>query len=278
NALSLSGSPPNAREPAAPLGLEARVVSPLGAGADRFYDDNTWVALAACAEHRRTGDPRLLWLARRLAAFVRTGWSETESWAHPGGIRWKEPSSNRSRNTCVNAPAAELSCELFALTGDPGHLEWAIRGYQWVRSALATSQGLYADQIAPDGTLTSTIWSYNQGTMIGAGVLLAGATGEERYLEDAERTARASSARYGNGGELDAQLPAFNAIYFRNLFLLDALRPDPNYRELARGWTDRVAASQLDRHGLVRSTESVLGATAAFVEVEALLAGAPPGP
>ena len=44
--------------------------------------------------------------------------------------------------------------------------------YQWTVNCLRTAGGLYNDHINADGSVNSTIWSYNQGVMVGAGVLL----------------------------------------------------------------------------------------------------------
>ena len=207
-------------------GFESVVTPPLGSGGDRYYDDNAWLGLALVRHHELTGDPVLLRLAERVFPFVVSGWSTEASWEIPGGIRWKEPASNRSRNTCVNGPAAELAARLHEKTGDSAHLEWALRTYEWTRRALQGPDCLYADRIAPDGTRTSTIWSYNQGSTIGAGVLLARQTTASSFLDQAEETATAYLAGL-DVPALITQDPAFNAVLFRNLLALDEVRPDP---------------------------------------------------
>ncbi len=118
-------------------GFESVVTPPLGSGGDRYYDDNAWLGLALVRHHELTGDPVLLRLAERVFPFVVSGWSTEASWEIPGGIRWKEPASNRSRNTCVNGPAAELAARLHEKTGDSAHLEWALRTYEWTRTSPA---------------------------------------------------------------------------------------------------------------------------------------------
>ena len=55
------------------------------------------------------------------------------------------------------------------------------------------------------------IWSYNQGVMVGAGVLLYKLTGTSTYLSQAEQTASAAVAYFGTGPTLINQGPAFNA-------------------------------------------------------------------
>jgi predicted alpha-1,6-mannanase (GH76 family) len=181
------------------VGFECSVVPPLGGGGDVFFDDNTWLALALICHYDIRQDDSPLSLAGRLFEFVTSGWSSEDSWSHPGGIRWKQPLSNTSRNTCSNGPVVELGALLYERTGDAGPLEWSIRIYDWVRSTLLGPDELYVDQIAPDGTLLNDIWSYNQGTMIGAGVLLHRVTGESGYLTHATATASASVSRFIGG-------------------------------------------------------------------------------
>ncbi|HUY99012.1 MAG TPA: glycoside hydrolase family 76 protein, partial [Thermomicrobiaceae bacterium] len=84
---------------------------------------------------------------------------------------------------------------------------------------LLAPNGLYWDHIDIAGEVERTQWSYNQGTMIDAAVLLARATGEPGYREQAERTARAAIALYAGGDRLATQGPAFNAIFLKNLLL-----------------------------------------------------------
>jgi predicted alpha-1,6-mannanase (GH76 family) len=254
------------------------VVPPLGAGGDVYYDDNAWVGLAALAQHERTGEPAALRLAAGLLEATTAGWSTERRWAHPGGIRWKPSPATSSRNTCANAPVAELAIGLHRHTGDPAQLEWAHRLYDWVRSALLRPDDLYADRIAPDGRVEPTPWSYNQGTMIGAGVLLHEATGDPAFLEHADATAGAALGRF-DGPALLGQGPAFNAIYFRNLWLLDRHRPDRRIGRSAAAYAEEMWRHHRSlRTGLFTGAGSPLNRSAPMAAVFALLAGAPPGP
>ena len=258
-------------------GFESVVTAPLGSGGDRYYDDHAWLGLALVRHHELAGDPALLGLAARVFSFAASGWSAEATWEVPGGIRWKEPSTNRSRNTCANGPTAALAAKLHERTGDESYLEWATRIYDWTRRALLGTDALYMDRIAPDGTRTPTIWSYNQGSMIGSGVLLGRQTGEARYVDQAVETADA----YVGGTtvpDLVAQDPAFNAVLFRNLFVLDRARPDPRYNALASDYGARMWDTGRIRRGLFAGKGSPLNNAAAMMQIYALLAGAEPHP
>jgi hypothetical protein len=262
----------------APIGFDSSVVRLLGHRNDRYYDDNAWVGLAALRHYDLTGEPHVLRLAHRLFEFAVSGWSTEAGWAVPGGIRWKEARTNQSRNTCSNAPVAELGAAIYQRTGDDEALAWALRIYHWVRSALLVDD-LYLDRIAPDGQVESTIWSYNQGTMIGAGVLLAELTGDRRrYLGQAVATASAAQAQFSLATLL-AQGAAFSAVYFRNLLLLDRGAPDPAYRAAAEAYGDAMWDQvRVPSTGLFTRGRSFLNETAPMIEVYALIAGAEPHP
>jgi hypothetical protein len=258
-------------------GFESVVTAPLGSGGDRFYDDNAWLGLALVRHYELTADTALLQLAQRVFAFVVSGWSIDGTWHVPGGIRWKEPTSNRSRNTCVNGPAAELGARLYEKTRDESYLEWARRIYNWTREALLRPDGLYVDQIAPDGTLNQTIWSYNHGSMIGAGVLLAQQTGDSSFAELSVETA-ASYFESRGVHELLTQDPAFNAVFFRNLLILDTVRPDSQYVGLMADYADAMWTNRRLRHGLFAGNGSPLNNAAAMLQIFSLMAGAQPFP
>jgi hypothetical protein len=264
-------------EAAGDAGFESVVTAPLGGGGDRYYDDNTWLGLALVRHHEMTGDPALLRLAARVFAFVVTGWSAEASWEVPGGLRWKEPSTNRFRTTCSNGPAAALAAKLHESTRDGTYLEWATRIYDWTRRALRRADALYVDRIAPDGTREAAIWSYNQGSMIGSGVLLGRQTGDSSYVDQAVETAAAYVDRT-TVPELADQEPAFNAVFFRNLLVLEQERPDPRYRALAADYGARMWETGRTRHGLFAGNGSPLNNAAAMLQIYALLAGAAPHP
>ncbi len=216
---------------------------PFGPGGDKFYDDNAWTGLELMRAHRLIGDPGALAQARRVFHFVTTGW-DTASPCATGGVYWKQQApweTNRDRNVVSTAPNAELALRLYQATGERPYLDWALHMYRWTQANLRDpADDLYWDHLAVDAegrcAIERTKWSYNQGTMVGAGALLYRVTGDAAYLREAERLARAALAHYSrvpNG--YFSQDPAFNAIYFRNLLLLHALGGDGAYLEAVLG-------------------------------------------
>lgn len=255
-----------------PPGFESAVPPPTGPGGATYFDDDDWVVLDLLYAYDLTAEPTFLQWAEETIAFVEAGWSSDGSLPCAGGVYWVDAASSRERNTTSTAPLAEAAAELYEITGQAGYLDWAEQAYSWVEDCLRSPTGLYYDHIDPDGTVDQTLWSYNQGSMIGAGVALYEATGQPSYLQAAETTAAAAVSHYGTGAQLVSQGPAFNAIYFRDLALLDQVSPDPAYSAemtayAAEMWTGR------DPSGLIDPSLGVNG-TAPMVEIYSLLAGA----
>jgi hypothetical protein len=268
-----------ALEGSGPVAFESRVAPPHGEGGETYYDDNAWVALAALHQHRITGDGRLLRLAERVFAFLASGWSEEERWAHAGGMRWASPTWSVTRNTCSTAPAAEVAALLHQSTGERSYLDWAVRAYEWTSETLGRPDGLYADRVEPDGTVHGELWSYNQGTTIGAALLLHESTGDQRYLDDAERTGAASVSWISRPEVHAGQGPPLVAIYLRNLLLLDQVAPDSTRAAFARSYAERMWDSPDHRRdGLFVREDSLLNPTAGMISILSLLAGSPPHP
>jgi hypothetical protein len=254
-------------------------------GADRYYDDNAWVGLALVQLQRLRPGSGELGRAAALARFAAGGWD-----ARAGGVFWVEQGRGagrrcHDRNTVSTAPNAALALHLAELgardrAADPTPEEM----YEWVQRTLAAADApaLYRDKVRGDGTIDPALWSYNQGSMIGLGVLLARRGGERAsdYLREAERTAERALQRYA-GQRLHRQPAEFNAILFRNLLLLPAASADRALREqiitAMRAYADELwstARDERDRFHLGPADPTLLGQSA-VVQLLALLAWAP---
>jgi hypothetical protein len=265
-------SPTGAPQPPA---YESAVAPPLGPGGATYYDDNAWVGLDLLHAYQVTSDTTYLTMAQDEFNYVVTGWDTNSADGCPGGIYWEDVAGSQ-RNTTANGANAELGAELDLLTHDATDLTWAQYIYGWAVDCLGTASGLYDDHVEPNGTVDTTIWSYNQGVMVGAGVLLDEATGTTSYLTQAEQTANAAVAYFGSGSVLDNQGTAFNAIYFRDLYLLNQVAPNSAYAGEAKSF-GATMWSQRQTTGLFNPQYGVNG-TAPMVELYALLAGSPPTP
>jgi len=229
-----------------PPGYDSYVRPPLGWGGDKFYDDNEWIALEQVQWYRMTGDQQALARAKQVFDLVVYGWDNDPTHPCPGGVFWTQASWSRDRNTVSNAPGAELGLHLYEITGDRYYFDWAKRMYDWVNTCLLAPNGLYWDHIDLAGNIEKTQWSYNQGTMIGASVLLYRITGDSQYLRRAEAIADAALEYYGGAGRLYRQDPPFNAIFFKNLLLLESINHDKRYRKMMQDYADEMWRSARD--------------------------------
>ena len=229
-----------------PPGYVGGALPPYAHGGTKSYDDNDWIGLELVRQYRATHDPRWLTRAERVFELIEYGWDRDPTHPCPGGVLFSQSSRNKDRNTVSTAPGAELGLRLYLITHDGAYLYWAQAMSSWVRSCMRSSTGdLFLDHIDFDGRLERTIWTYNQGTMLGASVLLFKATGQTPYLRQAKRTAAAAMARF-KPSRLAKEPPGFVAIMFENLSLLDAVRHDSAYRHYMQAWADRAWSTMRD--------------------------------
>jgi hypothetical protein len=268
-------------------------------GGDRYYDDNAWVGLALVQLERMRPAAGRLDRAEAVFRFALGGWDGRPDVPSPGGVFWLEQGrgaglKNHDRNTVSTAPNAEIGLHLAELgvgtIADPGPGSIGPEDmYSWVVATLDAGTaagdppgtGLFWDKIQGDGTIDRALWSYNQGSMVGLGVLLARRGGQAAagYLSRAEATARKALRHYASGG-FEGQPPSFNAIFFRNLLLLHAATADAELRReiiaAMRGYADWAWEEKRDRRDRFPiSNQDKLLDQSAIVQILALLAWEP---
>ena len=277
-------------DPAGPRAAYCSDISGASRRGDRYYDDNAWVGLALIELERvRPGSGRL-GRAQELFDFARSGWDE-----RGGGVFWCEQGRgtgirNHDRNTVSNAPNAEVGLHLteLGLPQDAGPIgsrdmyQWVLDNLDASRDGEAPGTGPFWDKIRGDGTIDRAVWSYNQGSMVGASVLLARADLGQRdtYLERAVAITRKALHRFA--GTYGQGSPAFLAIFFRNLLLLHQATADQGLKgdiTTAMSEFGEIAWSraQEGRRGILglRGGGPKLLEQSAYVQVLALLAWDP---
>jgi hypothetical protein len=220
--------------------FNGEVVPPGGAS---YYDDNEWVGIELMRLYKDRHEASLLETAEQIMQFVMAGWSTNPKLACPGGEPFSDAPSNTERNTVTDGPGAELGVQLYRVTDNAAYLQFAEMAYEWVRSCLRAPNELYYDHIRLHGALDTTEWSYNQGSMMGAGVLLYQATGNGAYLYQARQTAKAALS-YFTTQQLLSENPFFVSVYFRNLMYLDSVTHDPPGPKLAQEYINSVWVHQ----------------------------------
>ncbi len=253
------------------------VAPPLGAGGTSYFDDNEWVGMELTRLYELNHEAFALQQAKQIMAFVMAGWETTKPNGQPlpcpGGVPFSNSPENSSRNTVTDGPAAELGVQLYRVTHEVQYLQFAERAYAWVRQCLLGGEGLYADHIMNSGEVEPMVWSYNQGSMIGAGALLYQATGNGAYLLEARYTAQVAQARF-TLEKLELENPFFVSVYYRNLLYLDAIVHDASGPRAVQeyvnyAWQNLRLENDLFVSGSP-STSTLLG-QAAMVQLYALL-------
>jgi uncharacterized protein YyaL (SSP411 family) len=260
-------------------GYDSYPLPPYGNGGDRFYDDNEWVGLAAIQLYKMTGEQVALERAKQIFSLVVSGWDTDTSHADPGGVFWTQASWNRNRNTTSNMPGAELGLRLYQLTGDQYYFAWAQKMYNWTNTYLLAPNGLYWNHIDLMGNIDKTQWSYNQGVPVGVNVLFYEVTGDVTYLRRAEHIANTALDYYSADNNLYLQPPYFNAIFFKNLLLLQSVNQDQRYIIAMQNYADQVWDTYRDATtGLFHfngSPSTQLLEQAAMIQIYAVLAWNP---
>jgi predicted alpha-1,6-mannanase (GH76 family) len=148
-----------------------------------FYDDMEWWALACLRAYDATKDEKYKTMARQYWTWIKVGWSDVKN----GGIAWASGSKD-SKNACSNAPAVIIAAKLYQLDNNPDDLVWAKKIYTWLKTyVVEPARGVVWD--AYGNTNEDNIYTYNQGTWLGAGLELYKITNEQVYLNDAVRNA-----------------------------------------------------------------------------------------
>jgi hypothetical protein len=267
-----SGSPEGLYTSTLPA-FDGTAAPPVGPGGTKYYDDNDWVAIELVRMYQLTHAAALLGSAEGIMAFEMAGWQERPGLACEGGLPFSNADTNGERNTTTTAPAAELGVLLFKLTHNVQYLQFAEKAYEWVRSCLQQPVSLYADHIGNRGVVEPRLWSYNQGSMIGAGTLLYQATGNSGYLYQARQTAKAA-LEYFTPEKLGSESPFFVSVYFRNLLYLDSVTHDPPGPSIAQNYVNYAWQHLRGAHDIFVSgspASAQLLYQAAIVQIYALL-------
>jgi Glycosyl hydrolase family 76 len=253
--------------------FDANVAPPAGPGGAKYYDDNDWVGIELARLYKLSRSPSLLAGAETIMAFEMAGWQASPELGCPGGVPFSNEPENSQRNTVSTAPAAELGVQLYRITHNISYLQFAQMAYEWVRQCLLQPSGLYADHLNRKGVAEQMLWSYNQGSMIGAGALLYQATGNAAYLNQARQTA-AAALSYFTPERLGAEIAPFPSIYFRNLLFLDSITHEPPGPKIAQAYVDYAWGHLRLKNDLFvggEPAEPQLLTQAAIVQIYALL-------
>lgn len=197
-----------------------------------IYDDMMWWIISLTRGYQITGDSEYLEKAVKGFDFV---WSESYD-SENGGMIWSWKAEGKV--AAINYPTVIGAMNLFTITEEEKYLTKAVEIYKWAHDNLFQKEtGRVADHKVGDNPPGFEDYTYNQGTCIGAAVMLYKATGEPKYLADAEKAAQyAKNIMADENGILPAEgdwneQGVLKAIFARHLMKLVNLGNYAGYLE-----------------------------------------------
>jgi predicted alpha-1,6-mannanase (GH76 family) len=188
---------------------------------NKYNDDITWAVLFSVRGYLLTGNTACLEKAKeQFDKMYRRAYTN----AYGGGLLWFQ--TKTTKNSCINGPAMVACCYLAKATGDSSYYDKAIALYTWSKVYLFdAATGKVNDNVDfnnKTGQLKISSWSstYNQGTYLGAAVMLYQYTKEPSYLSEAQRIALYTRDVMYKSGVMNNEdngndLPGFKGIFAR---------------------------------------------------------------
>ena len=231
----------------------------LGNFTSRAIDDSEWWALTWLQAYDLTRNQKYLDMAATIGTYVQGYWDPTTC---GGGVWWD--AEKTYKNAVTNGLYVRLAAELHnRIPGDTLWLERAQTGWNWLTaSGMVNADGLVNDGLnAACANNGRTVWSYNQGLAVGAGLELWRATKDAAILTTVRRLADAgttSPALVNNGvltesceaaGTCDDNAKQFKGIFLR--YLMDAADTlkEPRYQAFVDNQATSVWNADRDGEG-----------------------------
>jgi predicted alpha-1,6-mannanase (GH76 family) len=223
----------------------------LGNFTSKSIDDTEWWGLTWIETYDLTGNPKYLDMAVTIAHYVYGYWDTNTC---GGGVWW---SAGRTyKNAVTNGLFIRLSAELHnRIRSDTLWLARSRAAWAWFQgSGMINANGLVNDGLTSTCTNNGgTVWTYNQGLAIGAGLELWRATKDPQILVTVHRLADAAIGPNAlvSDGILTESCDALNQTcsndgkQFKGIFM--------------RYWTDLVDTTHDPRYAafLHRQAESI---------------------
>lgn len=220
----------------------------LGNFTSRAIDDSEWWGLTWLQAYDLTGNRKYLDMAVTIANYVDGYWDTSTC---GGGVWWN--AERTYKNAVTNGLWIRLTAELHnRIHGDRVWLERSRTAWAWFTgSGMVNASGLVNDGLNDACTNNGqTVWSYNQGMAIGAGLELWRATRDPQILTTVRQLADAAIVPGGlvANGVLTESCDALdqtcddNGKQFKGIFM--------------RYWTDLVDTTHDQRYAAFLDTQA----------------------
>jgi predicted alpha-1,6-mannanase (GH76 family) len=207
---------------------------------NEFNDDIAWAVLASVRAYQMFGQHPNTNINYLTIAKNNYDWMYARALLPSGMLRWKEtPTGNQGSNSCINGPAEIAACYLAIATGDDSYFDKAKNLYALQRQYLydpntgkVFDSGSWSNGVFTIGN--HWVSTYNQGTFLGAALMLYNRYGTAQYLSDAHKIVEWTRAGLCNAdGVINVcgsgdDLQGFKGILMRYLrrYIVDMAQPD----------------------------------------------------
>ncbi|MCA9261051.1 MAG: AGE family epimerase/isomerase [Planctomycetales bacterium] len=186
-------------------------------GGDRFYDDNAHIAVALAEAYLITGAQVYLDRAEATFDFLLTGEAPRQN----GGSYWSV-ADHSFLDSAAALQGARAALMLYQATGNAEYIEHAQRRYGWARDVTQVADGTFMEKLFLTGDKAGQIGNYTLVQFAGYGIstntLFYDVTGDEAYLDEAQRIARTTLRKF-----FDASTGRINDEGFWAYELVDGL-------------------------------------------------------
>jgi predicted alpha-1,6-mannanase (GH76 family) len=227
---------------------------------NQYYDDEGWWALAWIDAYDLTRNPAYLSMAGTIFDDMSKGWDDTCS----GGIWWSKDRhyKNAIANELFLSVAAHLANRASTAEEKARYRTWAEREWGWfLRSSMIREDNQINDGLDNNcKNNNKTVWTYNQGVILGALTELSRLHDKTDPLQHANQIADAAIKNLtGSDGILhDAcepncgggDVPQFKGIFVRNLSALQHRSPHQQYAEFIQANAASIVAHQDADHAI----------------------------
>lgn len=212
-----------------------------------FYDDDGWWAIVWIKAYDLRHEQKYLDMAKTIFARMASSWDDKCG----GGIYWRNQKDKKNAipNSLFMQTAAKLHQRTPGDTGAGSYLDWAQRTWTWFKgSGLITPSKQVVDTLnnLSECKGEGPVFTYNNGTLVGALTELAASNGDQTLLDEAGAVARATMTlmtdngtlkEAGCGGDVCTQ---FKGIFLRNLLLFYRARPAKDLQQYMRHQSDTL--------------------------------------
>lgn len=164
-----------------------------------IYDDIMWWVISLARAYEITGNND--YLSYSQSGFARV-WRDSYD-ASKGGMWWDF--NKTGKNACINFPTVIAALQLYKITGETAYLDKATLIYEWsLTNLVEVNTGRVADNNV-NGNKGWSDYTYNQGTYIGASVMMYKALNTASYLNNAKLGTDYTQTKMG---DINGILPA----------------------------------------------------------------------